>query len=108
MEEKSKIEKKKVEPEKVKESASPKAFDMAAKAKLILDSKMPEAQKQEYLKSIGHGVSVEEKQSEVPFLVYVKARNIPIHLHKAMLAWPKAKSVSSASLKQWDEIFKEF
>lgn len=81
-------------------------FDPEQKAKVIMDSRLPESEKAKYLDRLGL-TQVEEKIG-VPFNVYARLKKIPAGLQNAMLAYPKAKGVESATQKQWDEIFKEF
>jgi len=76
------------------------------KTKKILESKMPEKDKKDYLVRLG--VIEKEKQSGVPFKIWAKVRKIPKHLHEAMMVHPKAKGLRVAELKQWDDIFKDF
>lgn len=80
--------------------------DLETKVEEILHSKMPQKQKEASLKKIG---AVTDKKAEgVSFEVYAKIRKIDIGRHRAMLAYPKAKNIRLATLKQWDEIFKDF
>lgn len=77
------------------------------KIKAINESAMPDSQKKALLKEIG-AVSVESMEGKIPFAVYARVRKIEIGRQKAMLAYPKAKATSVASLEEWDMIFKEF
>jgi len=80
--------------------------DLSAKAEIIRNSKMPEWQKEEYLKKLGF--VKEKKEKLVPFGVYAKIKKIPPHLHRAILIQPKAKGLKLASMEQWDEVYKSF
>ena len=80
--------------------------DLDAKSRTILESKLPEAQKRDYLTRLGF--IKEDTQEGIPFKIYAKLRKIPNHLHEAMMVWPNARDIKLASAKQWDEIFKEF
>jgi len=71
----------------------------------ILDSKMPEWQKQEYIEQL-FGKKKEVKG--VPFSVYARLKKVPEQLHKAMLVFPSVKGVETATLEEWDRIFKNF
>lgn len=86
--------------------SSPESL-LTKKVKVIVESKMPEEQKQAYLKQIG-AVREESYEGKVSFGVYAKAKKIEVGRHLAMKAYPKAKSVRLATLDEWDEIFKEF
>ena len=96
---------------KVDEMPVSLAFDtshpMAAKAKAIMESSMPEAQKQKYLADIGMVKTVSDN-GKVPFNVYARLRKVPKDRLKAMEVYPKAVSVRLASIDEWDEIFKAF
>lgn len=90
-----------------KNKDSEKISEPKSKAELIIESKMPEAQKLEYLKQIG-AIAEESESDKIPFLVYSKIKKIPVSLHNAMLAYPKAKGVKAATFQVWEEIFKSF
>lgn len=92
--------KKSVEPKKKEEVKS------MSKADIIKNSKMPEWQKEQMLKKIAP--KLESNDGKIPFNVYAKMKKIDQGIHRAMLAYPKAKSVSLATLQEWDEIFKGF
>ena len=100
------VEKKRDNRSFLNEDSIPESF-MTKKAQTIIDSKMPESQKQIYLKEIG-AIKEESYEGKVSFGVYAKAKNIEIGRHLAMKAYPKAKQVRLATLAEWDEIFKEF
>lgn len=91
---------------KTTERPSIKVVDTETKAEEILSSKMPQKQKEASLKKIGF--ITDKKVEGVSFEVYAKIRKIDIWRHRAMLAYPKAKTIRLATLKQWDEIFKDF
>lgn len=83
-----------------------KGWSVESKAAAIRSSKMPESQKMEYLQEIG--AEPKPALAGIPFPVYAKIRNIAKSRHSAMLAYPKAKSISLAALEEWDAIFKDF
>lgn len=85
-----------------------KAPEIPQKVRQILDSKMSEIEKKKYLEHLGLVKKDEPKGNEVSFMVYARVKGISSHLHRAMMAYPKAKSVRLATLSQWDEIFKDF
>jgi hypothetical protein len=88
--------------------AAPKVVDvLEAKAQAILDSKMPEAQKMQYLKAIGW-IKEPSDQGKVMFATYAKIRKIAKDRLSALEHYPKAKSVRLATLEEWDNIFKNF
>jgi hypothetical protein len=89
--------------EKVEESG-PKS-----KADAIRASKMPDWQKEQYLKDIGETKSEEVfDPKKVSFPVYATVRKVPVDKRKAMLVYPKAVGVKAATLEEWDEIYKQF
>ncbi|NBW99235.1 hypothetical protein EBR03_06655 [bacterium] len=91
---------------KTTERASIKVLDVEAKVEEILQSKMPEKQKEASLKKLGF---ITDKKAEgVSFEVYARIRKIDVWRQRAMLVYPKAKTIRLATLKQWDEIFKDF
>jgi hypothetical protein len=98
-------EEKKEEKRILKKKAPQKKFSKEEKIKAIKSSKMPDSQKQAYISEL-EGEKVEKKG--VPYAVYAKVKGIPSDMQKAMLAFPKAKGIEVATLKQWDEIFKDF
>lgn len=77
------------------------------KVKAIMESAMPDAQKQEYLREIG-AIKGESDEGKIPFNVYAKLRKVSKDTHVAMMRYPKAKVIRLASLDEWDEIFKNF
>jgi len=80
---------------------------LEAKVKAIMESAMPESQKQEYLRQIG-AITPASDEGKIPYNVYAKVRRVPRESHNAMMVYPKAKNVRLASLGEWDEIFKDF
>ena len=77
-----------------------------SKAKAIMESKLPESEKHAYMVRLGL-VDIEIEKG-IPFKIYAKIKQIPKHLHEAMMVWPKAKIIKLASREQWDKIFKDF
>lgn len=77
-----------------------------SKKELILESKMPEAQKKALLVEIGE-LEVEQEVG-VEFIVYAKIKKLSSALTKALLASSKVKNVRLASIEKWDEILKDF
>jgi hypothetical protein len=80
---------------------------MKTKADTIRDSAMPEFQKLAYLRDIGE-IKEPFDPNKVSFEVYASIRKIDHDRCKAMLVYPKAVGVHTATLKEWDEIFKNF
>lgn len=76
------------------------------KIKTIQESRMPEEQKAEYIERLIP--KKDENVNRIPFSVYVKIRKIRKALVSGMIAFPKAKGVTIASLEDWDEIYKNF
>ena len=95
----------------VEEKSAPVAVKESSwlekKIKAINDSAMPESQKKALLKEIG-AIRDESTDGMIPFNVYARIRKIEIGRQKAMMAYPKAKIKSMASLEVWDQIFTEF
>ena len=77
-----------------------------AKVKSIMESRLPDSEKQAYLVRLG--VVKEEEQTGVPFKVWAKIRKISHNLHEAMMVSPRAKGREKASLQEWDQLFKDF
>lgn len=98
-----KFEKKK---EELLDKQYPVKDPFMAKIKAIEESKMPLEQKEAMLKEMG--AKVEEIPQGIPFEVFARIKKIPKTMHKAMQLYPKAKSVSLASLAEWESIFKDF
>lgn len=92
---------------KLEPEAPAPTLDVAKKAAAIKESKLPDAHKASYLKQIGDTKEVSDAD-KIPFSVYAVMRKLDGSSHKAMLAFPKAKGVSKATLIEWDEIFKDF
>jgi hypothetical protein len=96
-----------------KKVAAKKELDVEAKAKQIQESKMPDEQKEKYLRDIGYVASEDGSNKNVdghkiPLKVYFVIKKIPKNLQDAMKVYPKAKGLASATKVQWDEIFKKF
>lgn len=87
--------------------AEPEAFSLEKKAQAIMDSKMPEEQKQAYLKSIGW-TKEPSHHGKVTFMTYAKIRKVAKDRLSALSHYPQAKSVRLATLEEWDNIFKNF
>lgn len=79
-----------------------------SKADTIRESKLPDHQKEKYLRDIGEIKSDEHDPSKVSFEVYAAVRKIKPGRHKAMLVYPDAKGKKHATLTEWDQIFKNF
>ena len=110
MEEKEDIKferQRKREPSRAAPAPAPEAFSLEKKAQAIMDSKMPEAQKQAYLKSIGW-TKEPSHHGKVTFATYAKIRKVEKDRLSALSYYPQAKSVRLATLEQWDNIFKNF
>lgn len=101
-----KLEKDK-ESRKREPARAPEAFSLEKKAKAIMDSKMPEEQKQAYLKSIGW-TKEPSHHGKVTFATYAKIRKVAKDRLSALSHYPQAKSVRLATLEEWDNIFKNF
>jgi hypothetical protein len=103
-------EKKEIKHERKREPArevAREAFSLEKKAQAILDSKMPEDQKQAYLKSIGW-TKEPSHHGKVTFATYAKIRKVTKDRLSALAHYPQAKSVKMATLEEWDNIFKNF
>ena len=80
---------------------------MRSKADVIRESGLTPAQKDKYLRDIGE-IKDEFDPKKVSFDVYATVRKIPPGRNKAMTLYPNAVGVKSATLTEWDEIFKNF
>jgi len=74
-----------------------------SKIKAIGESKMPEAQKTALLKEIG--ALSEDSEGKVSFIIFAKVKKIEDSIHKAMMAYTK---IQSATIAEWEQIFKKF
>jgi len=83
-------------------------IDIEKKAAAIRDSKMPELQKEAYLRKIGALKADDVDVKAVPLAVWVSVRKKDRGMLSAYAAYPRAKSVRLATPKEWDEIFKDF
>jgi hypothetical protein len=98
----------KVEEKPVEKKSTPKksaSFDVDAKIKTVMESKLPSHQKEALVQKLR---PVPTEEGRVVFSVYAKIKGIKKELWVAMQAYPKAKGVGKATVKQWDEIFKDF
>lgn len=95
-----KEEKKEEKVEKFERSKKP------SKIESIKASKMPDWQKKELLDKLEP--KAESLEGKIPFAIYAKIKKLGSSMQKAMQAYPEAKKVSLATLKEWDEIFKNF
>ena len=100
----SKIEKNKatLDVEKT-DKVTPVAVD--AKIKAIEESKMPQWQKDQCKVEL---IGKKSDGEKISFEVYVLRKRVPKHLNPGMRAYPKAKGIMSATMGQWEEIFKDF
>lgn len=92
------------EKRKQEERPNPDKID---KVKAIMDSAMPEEQKQAYLREIGV-TSKESLAGKVGLDVYFTAKKVDRMRHGAMRVYPGAKNVKLATIEEWDGIFKDF
>lgn len=94
---------KKIDEEKVERFERSKK---PSKIDVIKASKMPDWQKKQMIDQLEK--KDESLEGKVPFGIYAKIKKLGSGAQKAMLAYPEAKKVSLATLKEWDEIFKNF
>ena len=92
----------------MEEKKTTKSFDVKAKAEQIKKSNMSESEKKRYLIQLGIEEDGAKVEKAVPFSIYATVKKIPQGLRGAMQVYPAAKGVEKASLKQWDEIYKDF
>lgn len=104
---KAKVEEPKAEEPKAKpvEKKKPE-FDLAAKIERIEASRLPAAEKERMVKKLKIADAKPEKK--VLFGAYANQKGLSDKMRKAMAVYPKAKDVVSATVEQWDEIFKDF
>lgn len=91
--------------EKTINKDSKKPFDIRKKIEDIENSKMPDYQKDEYVKRL---LPISSEKEGIPFNVYVKIKGISDINASAMKSYPKAVSVDIATMESWDEIFTDF
>ena len=87
-------------------SMQTKKFNIEDKVKTILDSAMPQYQKDEYIKSLTSNKKI--VKDGVSLGVYARLRNIDSVMSAGMKLYPKAVGVGLATLEQWDEIFMDY
>ena len=87
------------------EKPEPKLSAIDKKKRAIMSSKMPQWQKDEYLAKL-RGRPASEKR--VAFNVYARVKNLKDGFKAPMLAYPAAKGVESATVQEWDKLFKDF
>lgn len=98
------VEKKEVEKPSVLSSVGKKPFSMDDKIQTIINSRMPEKQKEEYIQSL---LPVVEEKG-IPFHIYVKVKGIVPTVAAGMRAYPKASGIKLATIERWDKIFEGF
>lgn len=87
--------------------AQGESFSVEKKIAEIKASNLPEAEKEAYIRRLTGDVSTGDG-NRVPFTVYANIKKIGREKRAGMLATPKAKATSVATLGEWDEIFKDF
>lgn len=92
------------EKRKQDERPNPEKID---KVQVIMNSSMPEEQKQAYLREIGVATK-ESMVGKVGLDVYFTAKKVDKMLHGAMRVYPGAKDIRLATIEEWDGIFKDF
>jgi len=83
-----------------------KSFDVETKVAKIKASKMPEAQKEQYIRNLQIGDA--DEGTKISFAVYCQRKKVKPHLRVPMQAYPSAKGVESAPFGVWEEIYKNF
>lgn len=84
------------------------AFDVERKVEAVMASKMPEAQKERYVRNLRGAAPDPNSADRMPFDVYANIKGIKQSVRVGMLAYPKAKGVKAATVAEWDEIFQGF
>ncbi len=92
--------------EEKKESAVKKGFDIEAKVKQIEESRLPQAEKDAYIRKLKNDNA--EKSQKISFAVYCQRKKVKPHLREAMTHYPAAKGVKSCTFEGWEEIYKNF
>ena len=100
-EKKVEVTEKKVE---ITQQRMKKAFDIDKKIDTINASKMPDWQKEKYIKRL----QPEPKGDGISFAVYARLRGFTKIVTDSMRMYPKAVNTGLASLEEWDKIFAEF
>ena len=84
------------------------AFSVERKIEQIRASAMTEKDKDAYISQL-LGADVDPVDAHrVPFVVYANIKGIKNSIRTGMLAYPKAKGVSAATVSEWDQIFSDF
>lgn len=94
-----KEERKEAQPKKSK-------VDVAAKIERIQKSKLSDADKEQMIQKLK--IKDAKPEVKVRFGAFANRLGLTPRMRTAMLAYPKAKGVVSATIAQWDEIFKDF
>jgi len=84
------------------------ALDVEAKIKQIEESKLSPEEKKAYVARLRGDVDDPMAAHRVPFSVYANIKKIRHHVRSGMLQYPPAKGVQSATVVEWDTIFKDF
>jgi len=94
------------EPKEEKKEKKATNFDVETKIKKVEASKMPDDQKEEYIRKLKSDAAPKGKL--ISFAVYANIKKISAKYHQPMKSYPSAKGVASATLEGWDEIYKNF
>lgn len=81
---------------------------LKSKADVIRESKLPDSEKERYLREIGELKDEPFDPSKISLEVYATIKSVPVERVKSMKVYPKASGVKLATLAEWNEIFKNF
>lgn len=81
---------------------------LKSKADAIRESKLPDSEKEKYLRQIGELKDEPFDPSKISIEVYATIKSVPVERVKAMKVYPTAIGVKLATLAEWNEIFKNF
>lgn len=89
-------------------SAPDAALDVEAKIKQIEASGLSDAEKKSYIDRLRGDVVDPMAADRIPFNVYANIKKIRSHVRKGMLLYPPAKGKETATVEEWETIFKDF
>ena len=83
-------------------------FDVQKKIEEIKSSRLPDCEKEAYIERLTVKTPDAAEADRVPFSVYARIRGLAKSRMAGMVVYPKAAAVKAATVKEWDEIFKDF
>ena len=92
------------EPKTASKAKKRASYSVDAKIEEIMQSKLSQSQKDEYVSKL----KSPDSGNEISFGIYANMRNVKPAVRQAMQAHPMGKSVKSATVERWDEIYRDF